>query len=225
MDNTAKARDRQHQHNHRRHGWHEPLEEPYELTKADLDLLHSPMARHGWRLITICENYFAICSCGWRSAETDYLVLMLRQVTDHLGAAEQERGGRPSPAPTPAPGKRDTNRREAVGRARELGASAQSRQSRLPQALERSSDLLSRSGERLGHREVMLRRAQMDTWVNAPSPVTGTSTVLADRSNHLLARLWRLIGYGGRRCYSCRTSLVTHRILASGKYVCDKCGK
>jgi hypothetical protein len=276
MDNTATARDLQHRHDHQRRDWHEPLEEPYKLAKDDLDVLHSPVAGHGWRLISICENYIATCSCGWRGAETEYMVLALRQVKDHLDAAEQGRRRRLSPSTTPAPRERvrDTNQHEAVAPARELGASAQSQQNRLVQALERSSDLPSGSGEHLGHREAMPRHAKirapeqtprglqrqldqitelrkriaaaaaalaviedeaarvhrdlaarrpssaaeylrvadeatksvtqppqtqaapehcLEACVSTPSPDTVTGTVLADRSNHLFARLWRLI--------------------------------
>ena len=59
----------------------------------------------------------------------------------------------------------------------------------------------------------------------AASPDIVTGTLSANRSSRLFARLWRLIGYGGRRCYACRTSLVTHHIPATGKHVCAKCAK
>ncbi len=39
----------------------------------------------------------------------------------------------------------------------------------------------------------------------------------------LFASVCRLIGYGGRRCYACRTSLVTHRSPATGNHGCAKC--
>jgi hypothetical protein len=61
--------------------------------------------------------------------------------------------------------------------------------------------------------------------VSAASPDIVTGTLPADRSSRLFASLWRLIGYGGRRCYACRTSLVTHHIPATGKHVCAKCVK
>ena len=57
--------------------------------------------------------------------------------------------------------------------------------------------------------------------VACPDVVTGT--LPAARSSRLFAGLCRLIGYGGRRCYACRTSFVTHHIPATGKHVCAKC--
>jgi hypothetical protein len=40
---------------------------------------------------------------------------------------------------------------------------------------------------------------------------------------HFFANLFRFMGYGGPRCYSCRTSRVSHHIPATGKHVCAKC--
>ena len=59
--------------------------------------------------------------------------------------------------------------------------------------------------------------------MSAASPDVVTGTLPAGRSSGLFARLCRLIGYGGRRCYACRTSFVTHHIPATGKHVCAKC--
>ena len=52
-----------------------------------------------------------------------------------------------------------------------------------------------------------------------------TGTLPAGRLGHLFAGLWQLVGYGGRRCYLCRTSLVTHHIPATGEHVCAKCAE
>jgi hypothetical protein len=41
--------------------------------------------------------------------------------------------------------------------------------------------------------------------------------------NRVFAGWFRLIGYGGQRCYVCRTSRVSHRSSANGKYVCATC--
>ena len=60
-------------HGHRRDDWPDPLKEPYEPTQHELDLLHSQVPGHrwsAWRCLTGDENYFAACSCGWRSTET-----------------------------------------------------------------------------------------------------------------------------------------------------------
>ena len=40
---------------------------------------------------------------------------------------------------------------------------------------------------------------------------------------HFFVNLFRFMGYGGQRCYSCRTSRVSHRIPTTGKHVCAKC--
>ena len=61
--------------------------------------------------------------------------------------------------------------------------------------------------------------------MSAASPDIVTGTLSAGRSSRLFARLWRLAGYGGRRCHAYRTSLVTHHIPATGKHVCGKCAK
>ena len=59
----------------------------------------------------------------------------------------------------------------------------------------------------------------------AASPDIVTGTLSAGRFSRVFAGVSRLIGYGGRRCYACRTSLVTHHIPATGKHVCAKCAK
>ena len=61
---------------HRREDWPDPLREPYEPAQDELDLLHSQVPGHrwnGWRRLTGDEDYYAACSCGWRSTETGYV--------------------------------------------------------------------------------------------------------------------------------------------------------
>ncbi len=41
--------------------------------------------------------------------------------------------------------------------------------------------------------------------------------------HRVFAGMFRLIGYGGQRCHACRTSRVSHRSPANGKYVCATC--
>jgi hypothetical protein len=80
---------------HGREDWADPLTEPYEPTPDELDLLHSQVPGHrwnGWRGLTGDEDYYAACSCGWRSTETGYVSPMLRQVNDHLDAVRAARG-------------------------------------------------------------------------------------------------------------------------------------
>jgi hypothetical protein len=53
--------------------WPGPLRQPCEPTQDELDLLHSQVPGHrwnGWRRLTGDEDYYAACSCGWRSTET-----------------------------------------------------------------------------------------------------------------------------------------------------------
>jgi hypothetical protein len=103
------------------------------------------------RRLTGDEDYFAACSCGWRSTETGCVSPMLRQVKEHLGAIRAIRGGRPSTRAAQAPARderaRDASQREMGPdeRTRELYASVESQQGRLSQALEQSGDLLSAS--------------------------------------------------------------------------------
>ena len=59
--------------------------------------------------------------------------------------------------------------------------------------------------------------------MSAATPDVVKGTLSPGHSSRLFARLCRLIGYGGRRCYACRTSFVTHHIPATGKHVCAKC--
>jgi len=59
--------------------------------------------------------------------------------------------------------------------------------------------------------------------MSAASTDVITGTLSVGRMARRFAGLCRLIGYGGRRCYACRTSLVTHHIPATGKHLCAKC--
>ena len=69
--------------------WRDSLTEPCEPTPDELELLQSQVAGHrwdGWRRLTDDEDYFAACSCGWRSSETGGLGPMLCQAKEHLDA-------------------------------------------------------------------------------------------------------------------------------------------
>jgi len=75
------------------------LTEPPELAQDEFDLLYSQVSGHrwdGWRRLTGDEDYFAACSCGWRTPDTGDLSLMLRQVKAHLDAVRWSRGLSPS---------------------------------------------------------------------------------------------------------------------------------
>jgi len=152
---------------HRREDWPEPLTEPYQPTRGELDLLHSQVPGHrwnGWRRLTGAEEYFAACSCGWRSTETGYLSPMLRQVKDHLDAVRELRGGGRAPRAAPAPRRArhegDGGQHEPLHeRTRELYAAVDSQQSRLSQALEQSTDLLSASEDQADRLAVALQHA------------------------------------------------------------------
>jgi len=140
---------------HGEEDWPDPLREQYEPTQDELGLLYSQVPGHrwdGWRRLTGDEDYYAACSCGWRSTQTGYVSPMLVQVKEHLDAVRAIRGwGRPAPAHAPAPagGERDVGQREMQPdeRARELYAAAESQQRRLSQVLGNSTDLLSASEE------------------------------------------------------------------------------
>jgi hypothetical protein len=84
MDENARAREPEQQtaktrqlwersYGHRHEDWSDPLREPYEPKQDELDLLYSQVSGHrwnGWRRLTGDEDYYAACSCGWRSTET-----------------------------------------------------------------------------------------------------------------------------------------------------------
>jgi hypothetical protein len=127
------------------------LAESSELTRDELGMLHGQVPGHrwnGWRRLTGDEDYYAACSCGWRSIETGGVSPMLGQVKDHLDAVRAVRGWSPAARTAQAPEEGDASQREAwQERTRELCASAESQQRRLSQALRQSADLLAASEE------------------------------------------------------------------------------
>ncbi len=151
----------------RRGDWPDPLREPCEPTQDELDLLHSQVPGHrwdGWRRLTEDADYFAACSCGWRSTETGDVSPMLRQVQDHLDAVRAVRGRGRAPqtaqAPRRAGQERDASQHELqLERTRELHAAVESQQWRLSQALEHSTDLLSVSEEQADRLVAALQHA------------------------------------------------------------------
>ena len=178
MDENAKARDLEEQSAITRQPWGPamgpgartslvPLAESYEPAYDELDLLWGKAAGHrwdSWRRLTGDEDYFAACSCGWRSTETGCVSPMLRQVKEHLDAVRAIRGGRSSRA-AQAPARdgraRDASQREAGPdeRTRELFASVESQQRRLSQALKQSADLLSASKDQADRLVAVLEHA------------------------------------------------------------------
>jgi hypothetical protein len=144
-----------------------PLAESDEPAHDELDLLWGKAAGHrwdSWRRLTGDEDYFAACSCGWRSTETGCVSAMLRQVKEHLDAVRAIRGGRSSRA-AQAPARderaRDASQREAGPdeRTRELFASVESQQRRLSQALKQSAELLSASMDQADRLVAVLEHA------------------------------------------------------------------
>jgi hypothetical protein len=178
MNEKAEAREAEEQtartrrllelsYGHRREDWPDPLREPYEPTPDELDLLHSQVPGHqwnGWRRLTGDEDYFAACSCGWRSTETGYVSPMLRQVQEHLDAVRALRGWRPAPRTAQAPGRagqeRDASQRKLrQERTRELYAAVENQQRGLSQTLAHSTDLLSASEEQADRLVAALQHA------------------------------------------------------------------
>jgi hypothetical protein len=151
-------------------------------------LLQSQVAGHrwdGWRRLTGDEDYFAACSCGWRSTETRYLSPMLGQVQAHLDAVRQARGGRPS---TQAPA-RDASGRGACQRemrqdARELCTPGQGQQGRLARTLQHSTDLLSASAD---HADRLVAELERGEWAKSSGYAPGVETVQhkVERANEL----------------------------------------
>lgn len=149
-------------------GWRDLSGASPGLTQYELGLLHSQMAGHrwhAWRRLNGYEDYFAACSCGWRSAEVDSLRQVLDQVRDHLKGIQVSRGGRPSPwaAKPPARDEREAGTGQRgmppAERPRELRASVRDRQERMRQALGRSGDLMSASEEQADRRVAELKHA------------------------------------------------------------------
>ena len=179
MDENAKARDAEEPaaitrqpwgfgYGRRREDEPGPLSELYDPACDELGLVPGKVAGHrwdGWRRLTGDEDYFAACSCGWRSAETGCVSAMLRQVKEHLDAVGAIRGGRPSTRTAQAPAReecaRDASQREMGPdeRIRELYASVESQQRRLSQALEQSGDLLSASKDQADRFVAVLEHA------------------------------------------------------------------
>jgi hypothetical protein len=136
----------------------DPVTEPWDLTPDELGLLHSQVPGHrwdGWCRLTGDEDYYAACSCGWRSTETGGVSVMLVQVKDHLDAVRRSLGWR---VPARAAGRDESGpgagRGEVVHlhqRARELRASATGQRVRLSRSLSRSTDLRSASAEQADH--------------------------------------------------------------------------
>lgn len=179
VDENAKASDLEEQSTIARRPWGPdvgpgartslaPLAESYEPAYDELDLLRGKAAGHrwdGWRRLTGDEDYFAACSCGWRSTETGCVSPMLRQVKEHLDAVRAIRCGGPSTRAAQAPARderaRDASLREMGQdeRTRELFASVESQQRRLSQALEQSGDLLSASKDQADQFVAVLEHA------------------------------------------------------------------
>jgi hypothetical protein len=161
--------------------WPHQLTEPGELTPDELDLLQSHVPGHrwdGWRRLTGDEDYFAACSCGWRSPETGQVSPMLRQVKEHLDAVRQSGGGRAS---TRAPARDDHGRDASQGEILALGehagefrGSVQGQQMRLSQSLRHSTDLLSASADRADRLVAALERRQ---WATAGATAQSAETV------------------------------------------------
>ena len=190
MDVNGKARDLQGQAARTSHvrklgtdyswgDWRDSLTEPCAPTPDELELLQSQVAGHrwdGWRRLTGDEDYFAACSCGWRSSETGAVGPMLCQAKEHLAAVRHTRDGRP---PTRAPA-RDEDERDASQhemrpdeRARELGAAANGQQRRLSQSPRYSTDLLSAGADQDGRLVAALERGEWaKTRASAPSAAT-----------------------------------------------------
>jgi len=175
---------------HRCEDWPDPVREPYEPRQDELALLQSQVAGHrwdGWRRLTGEEDYFAACSCGWRSTETRYLSPMLGQVNDHLDAVRQARGGCPSTQAAARDGSgRGARQREMTPRedARELRTPGQGRHGRLSRTLAHSTDLLSASAD---HADRLVAELERGEWAKASGCAPGAETVQhkVERANEL----------------------------------------
>jgi hypothetical protein len=192
MDEHVKVSDLQEQaprtrrlgecsHGPGRGDWPDPFADPGELTPDELDLLQRHVPGHrwnGWRRLTGDEDYYAACSCGWRSPETGQVSRMLRQVKVHLDAVRQSRGGRPPPqAPARDERGRDASQGEFLAqheRAREYRASVQGQQMRLAQSLRHSTDLLAASAGQADRLVAVLERGQ---WATAGAAAQDAASV------------------------------------------------
>jgi hypothetical protein len=177
MEENAKARDPEEQavitrqrwelsYGRRREDWPDPLPEGYEPARDQFDLPLGKVTGHrcdGWRRMTGDEGYFAACSCGWRSTETDHVSLVLGQVEEHLDAVRAVRGGLPSAQVAQAPGRKEyeVGRREERPdeRTRELYTLVENQQVRLSRALEHSADLVSASRDQAERLVAVLEHA------------------------------------------------------------------
>jgi hypothetical protein len=177
MDENAKARDLEEQsagtsrlgelsYGRGREDRPDPPAGSCGLAQGELDFLHSQVSGHrwnAWRRLTGEEDYYAGCSCGWRSTETSHLSPALRQVKDHLAAVRAVRGWYPPARSTRAPARDEggagRRQRRPDERARELYASVDRQQRRLAQALEHSGDLLSASEDQADRFVTALERA------------------------------------------------------------------
>ena len=160
---------------------------PADLTQDELGLLSSQVQGHhwnGWRRLTGDEDYYAACSCGWRSTDTDGVRPMLVQVKDHLDAVRQSRGWPPSArARAPEESGPDPGQGEVVPlreRAQGLRAAARGEQMRLSRSLSHSTDLLSASAEQADRLVTELKRGQ--------SARTGASASIAEIVQHKVER-------------------------------------
>jgi hypothetical protein len=130
----------------------DPAPEPAELTQAETGLLHSQVPGHrwnGWCRMTGDEDYYAACSCGWRSTDTGDVSLMLVQVRDHLDAVRQSRGWPPSARARyrSGPGAATGEIVHLDERARRLRATGTGEQTRVSRTLRHSRELLTASAE------------------------------------------------------------------------------
>jgi hypothetical protein len=119
-EQAARSRDLLRELSHLHGDWPDPLVESSEPTQDELDLPYSQVPGHrwnGWYRLTADEDYYAACSCGWRSTETADVRPMLGQVKDHLDAVRQSLGWRRSAR---APGRGESGPDVGGGRDRAL---------------------------------------------------------------------------------------------------------
>ena len=160
--------------------WRDSLTKPCAPTPDELELLQSHVAGHrwdGWRRLSGDEVYFAACSCGWRSSETDAVGPMLCQAKEHLAAVWQARGGRPSTrVPARDEGERDASEREMRPDecARDFSAAVDGQQRRLPQSLRQATDLPPAGADQADRLEAALERGE---WAKTRASTPGAETV------------------------------------------------